>query len=46
MEIVIQSIMDTIVVILNYQPLIDGGIEFRVIHFIMFYLIWWMWKNK
>jgi len=46
MEFVIKSIMDTLIVILNYQPMLFFGIGIRVIHLVLFYFLWKMWKNK
>jgi len=39
MEMIIQSIMDTIVSILNFQPLVFMGFGIRVFHLVMFVVL-------
>ena len=39
MEMIITSIMDTLVSILNFQPLVFMGFGIRVFHLVMFWVI-------
>ena len=46
MEILIQSIMETIIVILNYQPLLGLGISIKLVTLILGYIVYKMWKSR
>ncbi len=44
MEIVIQSIMDSIITILNYQPL-DGIIKVNIATLLIVFIIYKLWNK-
>ena len=46
MEIVIQSITDAIVVILNYQPLVGLGISIKLVTLILAWIGYRLWKSR
>ena len=45
MELVVQSVMDTIIIILNYQPL-EGFVGIRIIHLVLIYVCYKLWINR
>ena len=45
MELVVQSVMETIIIILNYQPL-EGIVSVRIIHLVLIYVIYKVWVNR
>ena len=45
MELVVKSVMDTIIIILNYQPL-EGLVGIRIIHLILIYVCYNLWKSR